>query len=176
LKEEGVVSVQTDMWGLGIISFTLLAGFHAFSSEDDTDAEVRENVLKQKCDPNLIPVQASQEALRFATWALKKDPNRRMRTDEALSHRFLANDSAMVRRRENIRYPSQRLQKTALRTMKRPSVMMQMSALQPFSTDANMDPFAGAPKNGMPMPPNGFPQNRNARKNGVRNGRPSAEV
>jgi hypothetical protein len=42
-----------------------------------------------------------------------------MRTDEALSHRFLASDPGMVRRRENIKYPSTRLIKTAARTMKR---------------------------------------------------------
>lgn len=98
-----------------------MAGFHPFSSDDDTVDEVRQNVQKQKCDPNLIPVQASQEALRFATWALKKDPIRRMRTDEALSHRFLSSDPIMVRRRENIKYASTRLIKTAARTMKRPS-------------------------------------------------------
>jgi hypothetical protein len=51
-----------------------LSGFHPYSSEDDTEEEVKENVLKQKCDPNLIHVQASQESLRFVTWALKKDP------------------------------------------------------------------------------------------------------
>lgn len=31
-----------------------------------------DNYLQVKCDPNLIPVQASQEALSFVTWALKK--------------------------------------------------------------------------------------------------------
>lgn len=36
-----------------------------------------------------------------------------MRTDEALTHRWLSNDSSMVRRRETIKYPSSRLRKTA---------------------------------------------------------------
>jgi hypothetical protein len=51
-----------------------LGGFHPFAENDDTEAEVRENVLNKRCDPNLIPVQASEESLRFVTWALKKDP------------------------------------------------------------------------------------------------------
>uniref|UniRef100_A0A915E301 Ig-like domain-containing protein n=1 Tax=Ditylenchus dipsaci TaxID=166011 RepID=A0A915E301_9BILA len=72
-------NTQTDMWGLGLITFCLLGGFHPFASDEDSEADVEENVLKQKCDPNLVPVQASEEALRFATWALKKDPHRRMR-------------------------------------------------------------------------------------------------
>uniref|UniRef100_A0A915LS68 Uncharacterized protein n=1 Tax=Meloidogyne javanica TaxID=6303 RepID=A0A915LS68_MELJA len=108
---------QSDMWGLGLITFCLLAGFHPFADETDTPQEVRRNVLEQRCDPNLIPVQASEEALKFVFWALKKQPSRRMRTDEALSHRWLASDQAMVRRRENIKYGSYRLIRTAKRRL-----------------------------------------------------------
>uniref|UniRef100_A0A1I7ZYK7 Protein kinase domain-containing protein n=1 Tax=Steinernema glaseri TaxID=37863 RepID=A0A1I7ZYK7_9BILA len=118
-QADGVVSAQTDMWGLGIICFTLLSGFHPFSNDDDTDRETIEAVKSQKCDPNLIPVQASQEALSFSTWAIKKNPSRRMRTDEALSHRWLSSDPHMARRREGIRYQSSRLRKTAPRTTAR---------------------------------------------------------
>lgn len=38
-----------------------------------------------------------------------------MRTAEALTHQFLASDSSSCRRRENIRYPSTRLRRTAER-------------------------------------------------------------
>lgn len=51
-----------------------LAGYHPFADDDDTEADIRHHVMEQRCDPNLIPVQASEEALRFVTWALKKDP------------------------------------------------------------------------------------------------------
>jgi hypothetical protein len=51
-----------------------LSGFHPYSSDDDTPEEVKNNVMHQKCDPNLIYTQASQESLRFVTWALKKVP------------------------------------------------------------------------------------------------------
>ncbi|KAL3121107.1 hypothetical protein niasHT_005367 [Heterodera trifolii] len=111
-------NAQTDMWGLGLCTFCLLAGFHPFADDDDTEQDIRRQVLEQRCDPNLIPVQASEEALRFVTWALKKDPGRRMRPDEALDHRFLASDTAMVRRRENIRYASHRLMRTAQRRLR----------------------------------------------------------
>ncbi|KAF7636564.1 hypothetical protein Mgra_00003955 [Meloidogyne graminicola] len=108
---------QNDMWGVGLITFCLLAGFHPFADETDSPKEIRHNVLEQRCDPNLIPVQASEEALRFVFWALKKQPSRRMRTDEALDHRWLAADQAMVRRRENIKYGSYRLVRTAKRRL-----------------------------------------------------------
>lgn len=97
------VTVQSDMWGMGVVTFCLLAGFHPFTSEYDREEEIKENVINVKCDPNLIPVNASQESLSFATWALKKSPVRRMRTDEALSHKFLSSDPSMVRRRESIK-------------------------------------------------------------------------
>ncbi|VDM52418.1 unnamed protein product [Angiostrongylus costaricensis] len=97
------VTVQSDVWGMGVITFCLLSGFHPFTSEYDRPEEVKENVINVKCDPNLIPVNASQEALSFVTWALKKNPLRRMRTDEALSHRFLSSNQQMVRRRETIK-------------------------------------------------------------------------
>uniref|UniRef100_A0A7E4UT80 Immunoglobulin I-set domain protein n=1 Tax=Panagrellus redivivus TaxID=6233 RepID=A0A7E4UT80_PANRE len=120
LQEGGTPTVQTDVWGMGIICFTLLAGFHPFSDDGETPDEVKEAVIKQKCDPNLIPVQATQEALRFATWAIKKNPARRIRTDEALTHRWLSSEKNMVRRRENVKFPSNRLRRTTLRTFNRP--------------------------------------------------------
>ncbi|CAJ0585199.1 unnamed protein product, partial [Mesorhabditis spiculigera] len=110
------VTTQADLWGLGLIAFCLLGGFHPFTSEFDAADEVKENVVTRKCDPNLIPVQASQEALSFVTWALKKSPLRRMRTEEALTHRFLSADPSEVRKREATRYSSNRLRKTALLT------------------------------------------------------------
>uniref|UniRef100_A0A914I2N6 Uncharacterized protein n=1 Tax=Globodera rostochiensis TaxID=31243 RepID=A0A914I2N6_GLORO len=114
----GMPNAQSDIWGLGLCTFCLLAGFHPFADDDDSEQDIRRHVLEQRCDPNLIPVQASEEALRFVTWALKKDPGRRMRLDEALDHRFLASDAAMVRRRENIRYASHRLIRTAQRRLR----------------------------------------------------------
>lgn len=39
-----------------------------------------------------------------------------MRTDEALSHRWLSMDSVMIRRRETVNYPSSRLRRTAILT------------------------------------------------------------
>ncbi|CAI4230016.1 unnamed protein product [Auanema sp. JU1783] len=110
------VTVQSDVWGMGVITFCLLGGFHPFTSEYDEITEVKHNVLNVKCDPNLIPVNASQESLSFATWALKKSPMRRMRTDEALSHRFLSSDPSMVRRREAVKYSASRLRKTLFLT------------------------------------------------------------
>ncbi|VDN04251.1 unnamed protein product [Thelazia callipaeda] len=108
------VSTQADVWGLGVIAFCLLSGFHPFAMEGDSSDEIKANIINQKCNPNLIHIQATQESLRFVTWALKKDPMRRIRTDEALTHRWLSNDSTLIRKREKVNYPSSRLRKTAL--------------------------------------------------------------
>ncbi|VDK70889.1 unnamed protein product [Litomosoides sigmodontis] len=110
------ITAQTDIWGLGVITFCLLSGFHPFAGPDDSDDEVKDSTIYQKCNPNLIQVQATNESLRFVTWALKKNPTRRMRTDEALSHRWLSMDSVMIRRRETVNYPSSRLRRTAVLT------------------------------------------------------------
>ncbi|CAD5207130.1 unnamed protein product [Bursaphelenchus okinawaensis] len=152
-------SAETDVWGMGMIAFCLLSGFHPFSSEGDNAETIRNAVLTEKCDPNLIPVQASQEALRFATWAIKKDPRRRMRTEEALSHRFLANDATMVRRRENIKYPNSRIQRTAHRTMQRKPTQLWDGNVEKFGEGRQMPPpgmngGGGGQFGGLgPMPP-----------------------
>ncbi|CAB3407314.1 unnamed protein product [Caenorhabditis bovis] len=126
---ETPVTVQSDVWGMGVVAFCLLAGFHPFTSEYDRDeAEIKHNVLNVKCDPNLIPVNASQECLSFATWALKKSPLRRMRTDEALSHKFLSSDPSMVRRRESIKYSASRLRKLA-------AMIRQPTSVRPISDE-----------------------------------------
>uniref|UniRef100_A0A0N5BPH5 Protein kinase domain-containing protein n=1 Tax=Strongyloides papillosus TaxID=174720 RepID=A0A0N5BPH5_STREA len=113
------VTEKTDCFGMGLIAFTILSGFHPFSMIGDTQEEISNAILNVKCDPNLIPVQASQEALKFVTWALKKDPRRRISTSEALTDRWLSSDVSIVRRREAIKYNSSRLRKTADYIMRR---------------------------------------------------------
>lgn len=51
-----------------------LSGFHPFAAPDDSDEEVKDSTIYEKCNPNLIQVQATNESLRFVTWALKKNP------------------------------------------------------------------------------------------------------
>lgn len=41
----------SDMWGLGMITFCLLAGYHPFASDDDSEEEVSSNAMKV---PNII--------------------------------------------------------------------------------------------------------------------------
>lgn len=93
--------------------------------------------------------------------------SRRMRTDEALSHAFLASNPMIVRRRENIKYPSTRLIKTAARTLKRRSTQLWDSNVVRFSAE-----FAGRPSSGVNgvhvngfngLKTNGFPNGGHAR-------------
>lgn len=76
---------MSTLWTIDILHYTFfarfrlrqffrLSGYHPYAAHDSSEDEVKENILRQKCDPNLIHVQATQESLRFVTWALKKDP------------------------------------------------------------------------------------------------------
>ncbi|KHJ84695.1 hypothetical protein OESDEN_15588, partial [Oesophagostomum dentatum] len=58
-----------------------------------------------------VTVQSDVWGMGVITFCL-----RRMRTDEALSHRFLSSDPQMVRRRESIKYSASRLRKTTMLT------------------------------------------------------------
>lgn len=61
-----------------------------------------------------------------------------MTTSEALTHRFLACDPIILRRRENIRYNSTRLRKTYDRTLRRLHQIQQQNNYQPQLQPLNL--------------------------------------
>lgn len=130
LLQGGHVSTLSDVWGAGLTLFILyppffllgtwtgrtgvglrMSGYHPWilDAEDAEEGKLRKAVMEEKLDLNMLFSNASQEALRFLTWALCKEPGRRMRPVEALEHRWLAPHEAMARRRAHINFNGNRL-------------------------------------------------------------------
>lgn len=82
-----------DMWSLGVITYTLLCGYSPFRSENLPD-------LIEECRHGRIIFherywkEVSAGAKDFIVHLLKPDPNRRMTSEEALEHVWIAGDAA----------------------------------------------------------------------------------
>lgn len=76
--------LPADVWGLGIMMYTLLVGRPPF----DTDGVA--STLKKVCTSELmIPIHMSTEAKDLLGRLLQKDPMQRIRLDEVLRHPFM---------------------------------------------------------------------------------------
>ncbi|KRZ14480.1 Muscle M-line assembly protein unc-89, partial [Trichinella zimbabwensis] len=103
LEKEAIPA--SDVWAVG-----LLSGMHPFAADSSiSDDDIIQNVKSEKLDINWIFGTATQEAIRFTTAALKKHPKNRISTEEGLEHKWLSLHDHMRRRRENIRFSSNRL-------------------------------------------------------------------
>ena len=76
-----------------------------------------------------------------------------MRPEEALAHRWLATDGTMVRRRENIKYGSHRLLRTAQRRLRQQCQFARNgsaghSPIPPLNGSSNGHPDDGGKRNG----------------------------
>ncbi|KRY21762.1 Muscle M-line assembly protein unc-89, partial [Trichinella patagoniensis] len=108
LEKEAIPA--SDVWAVGLLSFILLSGMHPFAADSSiSDDDIIQNVKSEKLDINWIFGTATQEAIRFTTAALKKHPKNRISTEEGLEHKWLSLHDHMRRRRENIRFSSNRL-------------------------------------------------------------------
>ncbi|OUC48040.1 immunoglobulin I-set domain protein [Trichinella nativa] len=108
LEKEAIPA--SDVWAVGLLSFILLSGMHPFAADSSiSDDDIVQNVKSEKLDINWIFGTATQEAIRFTTAALKKHPKNRISTEEGLEHKWLSLHDHMRRRRENIRFSSNRL-------------------------------------------------------------------
>ncbi len=82
----GEYTCSCDLWSLGVTTFTLLAGHHPFTGNGDF--EILEKVKKGQWKwPKELLITA--EASDFVSRLLSHRPERRMTTDEALSHSWL---------------------------------------------------------------------------------------
>lgn len=73
-----------DVWGLGIMMYTLLVGRPPF----DTDG-VASTLKKVVSSELMIPIHMSAEARDLLDQLLQKDPNARCRLDDVLRHPFM---------------------------------------------------------------------------------------
>jgi len=81
-----------DMWGIGIITFILLAGYPPFYAEDDT--AMFERIMN--CDYDFDDEcwdDVSDVAKEFIQKLLVKDPEQRLTAEEAQAHPWLSTDA-----------------------------------------------------------------------------------
>ena len=85
----GKYDSQVDLWSLGVLSYLLLTTFLPFGGE------TREDVFVRICDSRLrFPEDSklSKKARSFLKRLLRKDPDERMTTDQALQHPFIVDN------------------------------------------------------------------------------------
>lgn len=83
------VTPAADMWSVGVICYVLLSGFSPFLG--NSDLETMTNVTKAIYDfddESFDPI--SDEAKDFISKLLIKDPNRRLKPNDCLDHKWLA--------------------------------------------------------------------------------------
>ena len=94
-------SHKTDMWGVGIIAYIILAGYPPFHEESAPEYELN------------FPRNMTRDAQDFVAQCLCVDPSDRMRSDSALKHQsqptaqlghLTAN--AIQRKRQNVDFKS----------------------------------------------------------------------
>lgn len=87
------VTPAADMWSVGVICYVLLSGLSPFMG--NTDLETMTNVTKAIYDfddESFEPI--SEEAKDFIAKLLIKDPNRRLKPNDCLNHKWLAKTPA----------------------------------------------------------------------------------
>jgi len=83
---------SVDMWGVGIITYVLLAGYPPFYADDDT--QMFERILS--CDYDYDDEcwdDVSDLAKDFISKLIVKEPNERLTAEEAMEHPWLKSDT-----------------------------------------------------------------------------------
>lgn len=83
---------SVDMWGIGIITYILLAGYPPFYADNDT--ALFEKIMNAEYDfDDECWEDVSEPAKDFIRHLLIKDPNERLTATEALKHHWLNSDT-----------------------------------------------------------------------------------
>ena len=80
---------KVDMFGIGIISYLILAGFLPFDDEESDKEIARQTIYEPTPFPSEIWNNISKEAKSFIENLLDKNPDNRMDIKEALEHKWI---------------------------------------------------------------------------------------
>eukprot|EP00092_Neocalanus_flemingeri_P027777 GFUD01030152.1.p1 GENE.GFUD01030152.1~~GFUD01030152.1.p1 ORF type:complete len:385 (-),score=95.28 GFUD01030152.1:32-1030(-) len=84
------ISLQTDQWSLGVLSFVLLSGYSPFLQDPNNPTMTIRNVKTAKYDFDYKEFdEVSADAKDFLTRLLRKRPSHRMTASACLEHRWL---------------------------------------------------------------------------------------
>ncbi|KAJ0016068.1 hypothetical protein NQD34_014358 [Periophthalmus magnuspinnatus] len=99
------VSLETDMWSIGVICYVLLSGEFPFQGNNDAETLAFVTAAKFEFDEESFE-DISDEAKDFISLLLKKDPRDRLSCADALAHPWMASFTPLLRR------PTKSLNKT----------------------------------------------------------------
>uniref|UniRef100_A0A3B3Z9C0 Myosin, light chain kinase 5 n=1 Tax=Periophthalmus magnuspinnatus TaxID=409849 RepID=A0A3B3Z9C0_9GOBI len=102
------VSLETDMWSIGVICYVLLSGESPFQGNNDAETFAFVTAAKFEFDEESFE-DISDEAKDFISLLLKKDPRDRLSCADALAHPWMASFTPLLRR------PTKSLNKTKMR-------------------------------------------------------------
>lgn len=102
------VSLETDMWSIGVICYILLSGESPFQGNNDAETLAFVTAAKFEFDEESFE-DISDEAKHFISSLLKKDQKSRLSCTDALSHPWMASFTPLLRR------PTKSLNKTKMR-------------------------------------------------------------
>ncbi|CAL1600135.1 unnamed protein product [Knipowitschia caucasica] len=102
------VSLQTDMWSIGVICYILLSGESPFQGNNDAETFAFVTLAKFEFDEESFE-DITDEAKDFISALLKKDQTERLSCSEALTHPWMASFTPLLRR------PTKSLNKTKMR-------------------------------------------------------------
>jgi len=95
---------STDLWSLGVITYLLLCGYFPFDDENQDENEIRNQTISEPVPfPNYIWKKNSYESKIFVEKLLQKNPNKRLKIEEVLEHKwikkFCKNNLTEIRRK-----------------------------------------------------------------------------
>lgn len=102
------VSLETDMWSIGVICYILLSGESPFQGNNDAETLAFVTAAKFEFDEESFE-DISDEAKDFISSLLKKDQTSRLSCTEALTHPWMASFTPLQRR------PTKSLNKTKMK-------------------------------------------------------------
>jgi len=87
------ISLATDMWSLGVLTYVLLSGYSPFGSENKQQTFC--NITQGALDfPSEIFAKISQDAIDFMKKLIVREPLARMTSKEAIQHAWLVSSSS----------------------------------------------------------------------------------
>ncbi|XP_063238451.1 obscurin isoform X6 [Bacillus rossius redtenbacheri] len=98
---------QTDIWGLGVLTYMLLSGVSPFRGAGDE--ETRQNISFVRYRFEHLYKELTQEATRFLMLVFKRSPSKRPTAEEAQEHRWLLPTEFMIKKRERAVFLGNRL-------------------------------------------------------------------
>lgn len=98
---------QSDIWSVGVLTYVLLSGVSPFRGADDE--ETKANITFERYRFEHLYNGVSPELTRFLLFVFKRSPNKRPSVEECHENRWLQATDFMIKKREHVRFNSQKI-------------------------------------------------------------------